>query len=91
MVRGDLSKGARVKVAFYGRLAETVGTELDIDAPPGCSIEELRNMVIAEHPDADETLRNKRSRACVGDAIVHDSYVIDAAEKVEFLPPVSGG
>jgi molybdopterin converting factor small subunit len=80
-----------VKVAFYGRLAETVGSELDIEASPGCSVEELRNKVIAEHPGAEETLRNKRARACVGDAIVHDSYVLGASDKVEFLPPVSGG
>jgi molybdopterin converting factor small subunit len=80
-----------VKVAFYGRLAEVVGTELDVEAPPGCSIEELRNTVIAEHPQAENALRNKRARACVGDAIVHDNYVPDPADRVEFLPPVSGG
>jgi molybdopterin converting factor small subunit len=80
-----------VKVAFYGRLAEAVGPELDIHAPPGCSIEELRNKVIAVHPQAEEALRNKRARACVDDTIVHDSYVLGAADRVEFLPPVSGG
>jgi molybdopterin converting factor small subunit len=86
-----LSKGARVKVAFYGSLAQAVGKELDIDAPAGCSIEELRNKVIAEYPQAEETLRNKRARACVGDTIVHDSYVLSTSDRVEFLPPVSGG
>lgn len=91
MVRGDLSKGARVKVAFYGRLAETVGTELDIEAPPGCSIAELRSKLIAQHPQAEDALRSKRARACVGDALVHDSYVLTATDRVEFLPPVSGG
>jgi molybdopterin converting factor small subunit len=84
-------QGARVKVAFYGRLVEAVGPELDIDAPPGCSLAELRNKVIAEHPQVEEALRNNRSRACIGDAIVHDSYVLGACDKVEFLPPVSGG
>ena len=80
-----------MKVAFYGRLAEAVGSELEIEAPPGCSLEELRNKVIAEQPEAEETLRNKRARACVGDALVHDSYVLSADDRVEFLPPVSGG
>jgi molybdopterin converting factor small subunit len=80
-----------VKVAFYGCLADAVGPELDIDVPPGCSLEELRNKVIAEHPGAEETLRNKRARACVGDALVHDSYVLAATDRVEFLSPVSGG
>jgi molybdopterin converting factor small subunit len=80
-----------VKVAFYGRLAEAVGSELEIQAPPGCSIAELRTRLIAEHPQAEEALREKRARACVGDALVHDSYVLSAADRVEFLPPVSGG
>jgi molybdopterin converting factor small subunit len=80
-----------VKVAFYGCLAEAVGPELEIQAPPGCSIAELRNRLIAEHPQAEEALRDKRARACVGDALVHDSYVLRAADRVEFLPPVSGG
>jgi molybdopterin converting factor small subunit len=80
-----------VKVAFYGRLAEAVGQELDIEAAGGCSVEELRNKIIAGHPQAEQALRSKRARACVGDAFVHDSYLLDAADKVEFLPPVSGG
>jgi molybdopterin converting factor small subunit len=80
-----------VKVAFYGCLAEAVGPELEIEALPGWSVAELRNKLIAEHPQAEEALRNKRARACVGDALVHDSYVLSASDRVEFLPPVSGG
>jgi molybdopterin converting factor small subunit len=84
-------QGARVKVAFYGRLAEAVGPELEIQAAPGYSIAELRDKLIAEHPQAEEALRSKRARACVGNALVHDSYVLSATDRVEFLPPVSGG
>jgi molybdopterin converting factor small subunit len=80
-----------VKVAFYGRLAEAVGPEVEIEALPGCSVAELRNMVIAEHPETEDALRNKRARACVGDTLVHDSYALSASDRVEFLPPVSGG
>ena len=39
-----------MKVLFYGRLAETIGRDLDIDAAPGCSVAELRDRLIAEHP-----------------------------------------
>jgi molybdopterin converting factor small subunit len=80
-----------VKVLFYGRLAEAIGPEVEIEMPPGCSVEELRERLIAEHPEAEQTLRSKRARACVGDALVHEDHVLEAADRVEFLPPVSGG
>jgi molybdopterin converting factor small subunit len=80
-----------MKVLFYGRLAETIGPELEIEAPPGCSIAELRDRLIAEHPEAEHPLRSRRALALVGDALVNETYVLGAADRVEFLPPVSGG
>ena len=80
-----------MKVLFYGRLAETIGPELEIDAPPGCSVGQLRDRLIAEHPQAEQPLRSRRALACVGDALVRDTYVLNPADRVEFLPPVSGG
>jgi molybdopterin converting factor small subunit len=80
-----------VKVLFYGRLAETIGPELEIETPPGCSVEQLRERLIAAHPEAEQPLRSKRARACVGDALVPENHVLGTADRVEFLPPVSGG
>ena len=80
-----------MKVLFYGRLADTIGPELDIDAPPGCSVGHLRDRFVSEHPEAAQPLRSKRARVCVGDALVHEDYVLQASDRVEFLPPVSGG
>lgn len=80
-----------MKVLFYGRLAETIGPDLEVDVPAGCSIAQLREELIAEHPEAEQSLRSKRARACVGDTLVHDDYVLQAVDRVEFLPPVSGG
>lgn len=80
-----------MKVLFYGRLAQAIGPELEIDAPAGCSVAELRERLIAEHPEADQPLRSRRALACVGNALVRESYILQAADRVEFLPPVSGG
>ena len=80
-----------MKVLFYGRLAETIGRDLEIDAPPGCSVAELRDRLIAEHPEAEQPLRSRRALACVGDALVRDTYLLKAGDRIEFLPPVSGG
>ena len=80
-----------MKVLFYGRLAEAVGTELEIDALPGSSVAAIRDGLIAEHPQIEGVLRSRRARACVGQALVHDDYVPGASDILEFLPPVSGG
>jgi molybdopterin converting factor small subunit len=80
-----------LKVLFYGRLAELAGPELEVEAPQPCSIAELREAVISQHPDAEAPLRSKRALACVGDALVPEDYLIRPGDAVEFLPPVSGG
>jgi molybdopterin converting factor small subunit len=80
-----------VKVLFYGRLAETIGPELEIEAPPRCSVEQLRERLIAAYPEAEQPLRSKRARACIGNSLVADDHLLSPADKVEFLAPVSGG
>jgi molybdopterin converting factor small subunit len=80
-----------MKVLFYGRLAEALGSELEVEAAAGCSVAELRDKVVAQHPHVEGALRSKRARTCVGDTLVHDDYVLGAADTLEFLPPVSGG
>ena len=80
-----------MRILFHGRLAEAIGRELDLDAAPGCSVAEVRERLIAQHPEAEQPLCSRRARTCVGDAIVHDKYVVQAFDTVEFLPPVSGG
>ena len=80
-----------MKILFHGRLAEAIGRAIDLDAAPGCSVAELRERLIAEHPEAEQPLRSRRARTCVGDAIVHDNYVLQASDTIEFLPPVPGG
>lgn len=80
-----------MKVVFYGRLADAVGSEIDIEIPAGCSIGEVRRLLAAEHPAAAATLASRRALACVGGSLVRDDYLTSTEDQVEFLPPVSGG
>jgi molybdopterin converting factor small subunit len=80
-----------VKILFYGRLADAMGPELELDAPQGCSMSELRSRLVTSNPAASQALSGRRIRACVGDAFVSDDYILTPADRVEFLPPVSGG
>ena len=82
---------SRVKILLYGRLVDGIGAEVDLDAPGGSSIAELRTRLAAAYPSAAELLASKRVRACVGNVLVDDEHRPTPGEPVEFLPPVSGG
>jgi molybdopterin converting factor small subunit len=80
-----------MKIMFYGRLADAIGPAIELEAPAGSSVAEVRRLLAAEHPAAAVTLANRRAVACVDGALVRDDYVIAQGDRVEFLPPVSGG
>jgi molybdopterin converting factor small subunit len=78
-----------LKILLYGRLAEAIGSEVELDTAPGCSIGQIRDRLAATYPAAAGALN--RSRAFIANALVADGHVVDGREAVEFMPPVSGG
>ena len=84
----DATKEGRVKVLLYGRLTESIGRQLQLEAE-GCSVAEVRCRLADAHPSAAGQLG--RSRALIGGSVVADERRVRADEDVEFLPPVSGG
>lgn len=72
------------KIAFYGKLAERIGREIDIDLPlDGCTIAALRARF--------DGLDRATIRACVNDETVGEDHVVMPGDRVDFLPPLSGG
>jgi sulfur-carrier protein len=72
------------KIAFYGKLAERIGREIEIDLPAeGCTIAALRARF--------DRLDRATVRACVNDETVDEDHVVRAGDRVDFLPPLSGG
>lgn len=80
-----------MKILFYGRLADALGPEIDLDVPPSWSITQVRKQLAKEHPRSADALLGGRALACVSGSVVRDDYLVDKAEQIEFLPPVSGG
>lgn len=80
-----------MKINFYGRLAETIGPEIDCAFSPGMSVGEARRLLETKHPLAAATLANGRTIVCIAGSIVGDDHVITGEDVLEFLPPVSGG
>jgi molybdopterin converting factor small subunit len=80
-----------LKLLFYGRLAEAIGTELEVAVSPGLSVADVRELLAAQHPDAAGVLRHKKALSFVGDRLVRDDYCLEVGDTLEFMPPVSGG
>lgn len=80
-----------MKVLFFGKLRESLGDEREIDVAEGESVAALRRRLAAAHPLASADLLGPRTRACVNDAIVGEDFALGGDERVEFLPPLSGG
>lgn len=79
-----------MKVRSYGRLADLLGSEREV-AVGACTVAELRAHLAAQCPDAARDLQDRRVRACVGDTLVPDRHLLDPAEPVDLLAPLSGG
>jgi len=80
-----------MKVALYGKLAAALGNEVEVAVGDGCTITDLRRAVAAAHPGERDALLSCGTRACVDDVIVSESHLLRSTDRVELLPPVSGG
>ncbi|MFL6720327.1 MAG: MoaD/ThiS family protein [Sphingomonas sp.] len=78
-----------MRILLYGRLADAIEREVELDALPGASVGEIRRHLAGHFPAASVALG--RSRACVSNALVGDEHILASSDKLEFLPPVSGG
>lgn len=78
-----------MRIRLYGRLGDAIGAETELNAPDGCTVAEVRQLLADGHPAAADALR--RSRACKGSRLVDDDQTLSSGDTVEFLPPVSGG
>lgn len=80
-----------MKVTFYGKLASIFGHQMELAIATPCTVAGLRSQILAAHPEAAQSLGDKRARAFVRDALVKDDHPLGPMDEVEFLAPVSGG
>ena len=80
-----------MKIRFFGRLRDSLGDEREVAAEAGETVARLRIRLAALHPEAKRDLLSPSVRACVADAIVGEDFLLGGHERVEFLPPLSGG
>jgi molybdopterin converting factor small subunit len=78
-----------LRIRFYGRLADAIAPEIDVAGVAGCSVGEVRERIASDFASAAEPMA--RSRAFIADSFVTDDTLVADGERLEFLPPVSGG
>jgi molybdopterin converting factor small subunit len=78
-----------VIVRFYGRLADAIGSEVELAGAGGRSVGEVRKRLAESHVGAAAAI--ERSRALIADSFVSDEHRVGECDSLEFLPPVSGG
>lgn len=80
-----------MKIRFYGRLADLIGREIDLDVPGPVSVADLFRRLAQMYSDAGDPLLNPRVRAVVGNQLVPQDFMLHPEDKLEILPIVSGG
>lgn len=82
---------AVIKVGFFGRLRDSFGDEREVAIDSGETVARLRHRLAGLDPQAAGDLLGPRVRASVADTIVGDDFLLSGHDRIEFLPPVSGG
>ena len=80
-----------MKIGFFGRLRDSLGDEREVAVEEGETVARLRIRLAGLNPEAASDLLSPRVRAFVADAMVGEDFRLAGAERVEFLPPLSGG
>lgn len=80
-----------MKIGFFGRLRDSLGDERDVAVDAGETVAGLRLRLAGLYPEAAGDLLSPRVRACVADSIVGEDFPVGGSDRVEFLPPLSGG
>lgn len=80
-----------MRILFFGKLRDALGEERDVAPVEGEMVADLRQRLADAWPHAARDLLSPSTRACVEDSIVGEDFVVAGHERVEFLPPLSGG
>ena len=76
----------KVKVLFFGVLAEVIGTDSKIYMDVK-SVDELKIRILDEFPE----LANYRYLVSLNNEIINDNHTTEDGDEVAFMPPFAGG
>jgi molybdopterin converting factor small subunit len=72
-----------IRIGFYGRLAERFGREVAVELPAATTVASLRARF--------DGLDAATVRALLNDELAREDAGVTSGDRVDFLPPLSGG
>jgi molybdopterin converting factor small subunit len=82
----------KTKLLFFGRVAEQLGREREVDIPDaGCTVAALRRLLSDSDPAAAELMTSGKTLASVDQEMAGDDVLIHPGQEVAFFSPLSGG
>ena len=81
-----------VQVRFFASLREALGPHEKVQVPPGATLGEVRDQLIASTPRHAEALARTRTlRGAINQVMCDEATVVPEGAEVAFFPPVTGG
>jgi sulfur-carrier protein len=81
----------KTRILFFGRLAEQIGREREMDIPDdGCTVADLRRR-LAHDPDLQILASGGGMLASVDQQIAQDDTPVKPGQEIAFFSPLSGG
>lgn len=83
---------APVRIRYFASLREALGPGDELELPPGSTLGQLRDRLIARGGRHAEALSRQRAVRCALQQVMADeSAVVPEGAEVAFFPPVTGG
>lgn len=79
-------------ILFFAQLREqlnSTGVSIDLQAP--CSVAELLQRLVDEHPQWQAVFANSQVLAAINQTLVDTKALVSPGDEVAFFPPVTGG
>jgi len=87
-----MNAAMKLQVRYFAALREALGADERVEMPPGATLADLRNHLLARGGRHAEMLARGRAVRCALDQVMADeSAVLHDGAEVAFFPPVTGG
>lgn len=82
----------RIQVRYFASLRESLGAGEWVDAPPGSTVGQLRDQLVAgSAPHARALARDRAVRCALDQTMADDATPLRDGAELAFFPPVTGG